>query len=106
MVANNPQTALLRQDSCGDGELCIPCINPIDHTPTGACNLIDQLCPVADAGVMPDAQPACPHTGPPVLDPSTLAQCSPTCRGAHCVPVTLVPADEQPLLMPCTADGN
>jgi hypothetical protein len=106
LVANNPQTVLLRQDSCGTGELCIPCVNPLDHTQTGACNLLEQLCPTGDAGVAADAGVACPYTGPPVIDPSTLPACSPTCGGAHCLPATLVPPAQQPLLKSCAAAGG
>jgi hypothetical protein len=109
LVADNPLTVLLRQDSCGDGELCIPCTNPVDQTPTGACNLIDLICPdvppdggVADAGV--DAATVCPHRGPPILDPETQPECSPACPGARCIPAFLVPAAQQTLLSACPAD--
>src|SRR5215470_8205146 len=107
LVSGNPLAAVLHQDGCGTGELCIPCTNPLDHTSTGACDLIATLCPAAaDAGVSPDAPPACPHTGPPVIDPSTLAACSPACGGAHCLPAVLVPPAQQALLQACTANGG
>src|SRR4051812_19391617 len=34
LVSGNPQSAVLGQDGCGDGELCVPCINPISQMPT------------------------------------------------------------------------
>ena len=109
IVAQNPLAGLLTKDSCGDGELCIPCANPLDQTRTGACDLIEMLCPASenpDAGAAPDAGATCPHTGPPVIDPNSLAQCSPTCGGAHCVPSTLIPPAQQSLLKACTATGG
>jgi hypothetical protein len=109
LVADNPLSPLLRQDGCGQGEVCAPCTNPLDSTPTGACELIELLCPVVpDGGVgpAPDAGVSCPHTGPPILDPQTLAPCAPACGGAHCVPATVVPAAQQPLLAACTAGGD
>ena len=108
LVAQNPLAVALQRDSCGVGELCIPCTNPLDQTPTGACSLIETLCPAQtpDAGTAPDAGSTCPHTGPPVIDPSTLAACSPTCGGAHCLPAALVPTAQQALLSACTATGN
>src|SRR5262249_31542407 len=83
-------------------------LNPLDNSPTGACSLVETLCPAMapDAGTGPDAGVACPYTGPPVIDPGTLAACSPTCAGAHCVPASLVPAAQQPLLKGCTAAGG
>ena len=105
LVANNPQTALLSQDGCGDGELCIPCKNPLNGEDTGACNLIELLCPVGPG--TPDAGPTqCPYTGPPIIDPGTLPACSPACGGAHCVPAALVPDAQKGLLQACTATGG
>ena len=49
-------------------------------------------------------EPDCPHTGPPVIDPSTLDECG--CDGAHCVPAALVPADQQSQLAPCQTGGG
>ena len=33
------KAALLKQDVCDDGELCVPCINPLDKQPTGVCGV-------------------------------------------------------------------
>jgi hypothetical protein len=66
------QEALLPQDTCTANERCTPCFNPIDGTPTGACNLS------CDTG--------------PTKAPVTFAQC---CDAqAHCVPDAAIP-DEQ-----------
>jgi len=48
----------------------------------------------------------CPHEGPDVIDPSTLEPCAPACDGAHCVPESLVPPEQQSLLATCTTGGN
>ena len=47
----------------------------------------------------------CPYAGPPMIDPSSLPQCSPACAGAHCLTTSLLPGSEPPLLAPCDA-GN
>ncbi len=107
LLADNPQAFLLRQDSCAGDELCVPCLNPLDQQPTGACELIDLLCSgEPDGGTVDAGTPACPHTGPPILDPATFPACSPACGGAHCVPAQLVPAGQQTLLASCEATGG
>jgi hypothetical protein len=110
LVADNPQSALLGQDGCGEGELCVPCLNPLSMMSTGACDLVELLCTSGDMGSSSDGGdgggPTCPYTGPPLIDPTTLAPCSPECGGAHCLPAALVPAAQQSLLSPCTATGG
>jgi hypothetical protein len=44
-ILDNPQSGFLRQDNCEDGDLCVPCTNPFNGTPTGACDLESLLCP-------------------------------------------------------------
>jgi hypothetical protein len=51
LVADNPQTALLGRDGCGEGELCIPCKNPLSGESTGACELGTLLCSPDDGGM-------------------------------------------------------
>jgi hypothetical protein len=53
------------------------------------------------------AEPVCPYEGPAPLDPSTLPEC-PMCSagGAHCVPNSLVPADQIDALANCDADSK
>jgi hypothetical protein len=64
------QAALLPAATCGAGELCVPCYNPIDSTDTGACKLS------CDTGPTEPAKP--------------LAAC---CSGAaKCVPDAAVPS--------------
>jgi hypothetical protein len=108
LVSGNKQTAFLGKDGCGDGELCIPCKSPLDGSDTGACEINAKICGTLDmsgAGVGGTAQ--CPYTGPPIIDPSTLPDCSPTCGGAHCLPASAVPTAQQSLLNACTAkDGS
>jgi hypothetical protein len=53
-VANNPFAAILAQDGCGMGELCVPCINPLDSKPTGACELLMLLCNPPDMSAAAD----------------------------------------------------
>ncbi len=107
LVANNPDSALLNQDSCGAGDLCVPCTNPLNGQPTGACDLVQLLCTApGDGGVTDGGQVACPYTGPPLIDPSTLPSCAPACNGAHCLPAALVPSGQASLLTSCTAAGG
>jgi hypothetical protein len=110
-VANDPATALLPQDVCADDELCVPCVNPLDGTSTGACEL--EICPSGAGGAggtggggEGGAAPECPHEGPPVVDPDIFDPCTPACPGAHCLPAALIPVDQQALLAPCTSGGN
>ncbi len=108
LVANNPQAALLGQDGCGTGELCIPCNNPLSGVSTGACDLIALLCTSGDGGTDGggDGGQICPYTGPPLIDPTTLPDCAPACAGAHCLPASTVPTAQQSLLGACTAKGG
>jgi hypothetical protein len=34
------KNSFLKQDGCADGFKCAPCTNPLDDTPTGACNYL------------------------------------------------------------------
>jgi hypothetical protein len=100
-----PQVAkymdLLPQDVCADGERCTPCVSPLDGTTTGACSIGvcggDGGAPAGDAGPAPAA---CPHVGPPVIDPSTLPACG-TAGDAHCLQAALVPTAMQSQLATC-----
>jgi hypothetical protein len=89
--------ALLPQDTCAADERCAPCINPLDGLPSGACDIGKPVaCTDDDAGggptpPAPPGPPACPHTGPPIVDPATLPSCH-AGGGAHCVASALVPA--------------
>jgi hypothetical protein len=112
-----PQVAqyasLLPQDSCGADEKCAPCISPLDHKSTGACNIGKSggggTCApasggggggaVSDAG--PPAPAECPHKGAAVLDPSTLPACGTASSGAHCLDKALVPAAMASQLAAC-----
>lgn len=103
LVSSSPQKGLLKQVTCGQGELCVPCTNPLTMQPTGACTITDLVCGVdggADGGD-DGGGPTCPYTGPPLIDPGNFPACSPTCAGAHCVPAALVPAAEQSQLAAC-----
>src|SRR5262249_22305670 len=87
LLADNPHTAVLGQDGCGDGELCIPCKNPLSGAPTGACELSQLLCSTGDGGSGGDGGDGggsnCPYEGPPIIDPAGFSPCSPACSGAH-----------------------
>jgi hypothetical protein len=92
------QAAILPKADCGDNELCTPCYDPTTAIATGACSTVS-----CDAPVGPAPQPiTCPYTGPDVIDPTTLSECSPTCGGAHCMPESFVPVDLQSQLFACT----
>jgi hypothetical protein len=97
-----PQVAqykdILKQDTCGGDEKCVPCISPLDKKPTGVCNLgggSSSNCKDGGGGVGPASDGGggalkCPHVGPPVIDPSTLPACG-DAGGAHCLNASLVP---------------
>lgn len=65
------RAANLPQDSCADGEVCTPCVDPFTGADTGACRL---------------------HGDAPAREPRVFAQC---CGGVGaCVPAELVPASD------------
>jgi hypothetical protein len=103
-----PQVAmnegLLRADTCtGADELCVPCTNPVDMTPTGACDLLTLARCEGDEPPPPPAA-ACddPSTCnyeancPPVIDVSTLPSCG---ADAHCLDPALAGAEAAQLAM-------
>jgi len=97
--------ALLQQDTCGAGELCAPCINPLTNEATGICEIGKPSAPGDckgsggnDASAGPP--PKCPHEGPPVLDPLGLPSCG-NMSGSHCMDTKLVSADMAKKLAPC-----
>jgi hypothetical protein len=109
-----PQVAmyvsLLPQATCATDERCAPCVNPITMQSSGACEIgAGPVCgsdggTVGEGGSSPppppvDAAPVCPHTGPPVIDPSSLPACG--SGGAHCLPSALVPPAEASQLATC-----
>lgn len=103
--------SLLPQDVCGADEKCAPCINPLDNTNTGACDIgkkKSDSCHPEEAGVAQEAGgSACPYTGPDLVDPSQFPECAPACGGSHCVPSDLVPAAQQDQLVKCAStDGK
>jgi hypothetical protein len=95
--------SLLPQDSCATDERCVPCISPIDQTPTGVCNVMSTCgSPPPPPPPPPCDDPAtCVYEAscPPVIDPSTLTSCG---ADAHCVASALVPANLQSQLASCT----
>jgi hypothetical protein len=82
---------LLQQDTCAGGELCAPCISPLNKQPTGICELGKESAPNDCSGTDAAAPPPtkCPHEGPPVIDPLTLPSCG-TVAGSHCLDAKLV----------------
>ncbi|MBX3154487.1 MAG: hypothetical protein KF773_00680 [Deltaproteobacteria bacterium] len=101
---------LLRADTCtGADELCVPCINPLDGKPTGACELLTLAACVGDAPATPPSN-ACDDPSTcnyeencaPVIDPETLTACAPD---AHCVDAALVTDPAQIAQLGKCADG-
>jgi hypothetical protein len=101
----------LSRDGCADQQLCVPCYDPVDGTPTGACNI------GADAPTSPAVQLASCCSGGgrcvsqaavPAADRSHFA--ADTCDGPQgqiCVPTPFV-EDPKYVPSPCTvsADGS
>jgi hypothetical protein len=108
LVANNSSVSLLKQETCGQGELCVPCIDPLTNTTTGACSIDNVIC--GDGGSLTAGDGGggvmCPYTGPPLIDPTTFPACSPACSGAHCIPAALVPTADQSQLASCMSNGS
>jgi hypothetical protein len=103
--------SLLPQADCAPDERCAPCINPLDNSNTGACDVGKKKtgsgCGGADGGDSPEGGgPVCPYTGPPIIDPNTFPACTPACGGSHCVPASLVPAKEQAQLTKCPSKNG
>jgi hypothetical protein len=100
---------LLPPDDCDIDEKCVPCINPIDNTDTGACAISyecgDEDPFGTDDDPPPDPQAACPHEGPPVIDPATLPACT-SCAGAHCLSNSLVPGEFGSQLAACDTSSK
>jgi hypothetical protein len=92
----NSYWGILPQDSCDNDERCVPCVNPLDGQVTGACEL-KYTC---EGGF---GSGTCPHTGPDLIDPTSLPACEP---GAHCLPVMLVPDDMRARLGDCAAPNT
>jgi len=95
--------ALLTQDICDVTERCVPCINPLDGQPTGACDLELECSEPPDGDDCPDG----PHEGPPLINPQLLDPCS-SCAtgGAHCLPADLISASLSGRLAACGADES
>lgn len=97
---------LLPQDTCDNNERCVPCISPIDNQPTGACEIAECEGDGGGGGGTP-TEPACPYTGPDLLDPSTLPACNLENGGeAHCLTTSLVPAEFAARLADCDATSK
>lgn len=96
-VAENK--ALLRPDTCtGADELCVPCTNPLDGMPTGACELLELARCVGDDPPPPAAACDDPATCnydegcPAVVETAELEACGPD---AHCMDASFVSDPEQ-----------
>lgn len=103
-----PQVAefvgILEQDVCPPTEYCVPCVNPIDGTETGACALRENSCDAEIGGGGGETGAVCPHEGPPVIDPASFPRCD-QCGDAACVTKSLVPAELHARLAECDADS-
>ena len=89
--------SFLNQDICTEGELCVPCVNPLDQTDTGVCQELEcswDYVPDTSPGPDPEPEPGlfdCDNPPPiALIDPESFPSC---CEGAHCVPTSLVSED-------------
>jgi hypothetical protein len=100
---------LLPQDVCAADERCAPCINPLNNTSSGACDIgkggacVDGGASGGDDGGAPAPAPSCPYHGPPLVDVTKLTACG---DGAHCVQASLVPAAMASQLAACAAPAT
>lgn len=90
------QAAALPVADCDAGEVCVPCFDPRTQEDTGACSLSCDQGPTE-----PPVELTCPWDGPAVIEPDTLPACDPACGGAHCLPESFVPPEQQALLATC-----
>ncbi|MFW6066945.1 MAG: hypothetical protein ACOC97_01300 [Myxococcota bacterium] len=98
------QAALLPQANCDEGEVCAPCYDPTSCEDTDACT---QSCDAPQEGLPAHCEGGgveCPYDGPPVVDPSTFAECGG--GGAHCVPPSQVPEEQLDLLADCEGTSD
>ncbi len=127
MPAVAPYASILPKDVCDTGEICTPCISPLDGKSTGACQTfactafspstgadagatsVDATTTATDAGATSGGQtdasapskPAYSCTNPPtkaVVDVTIFPTC---CKGARCVGKALVPATMVDDMNPC-----
>jgi hypothetical protein len=114
--------SMLPTEGCDVGEVCTPCVNPMDGVKTGACQVFacqEQPTPTESA-----AQKGAPNNNrgddksksqntpaasscdnpptKPIVDVSVFASC---CDGARCIPKSFVPATMTDDLSSC-GDGN
>jgi hypothetical protein len=104
-----PQVAefvgILKQDVCPATEYCVPCVNPIDGTETGACALRENSCDAdIGGGGGGESDATCPHEGPPIIDPASFPSCD-QCGDAACVTKGLVPTEFHARLNECDAES-
>jgi hypothetical protein len=96
---------LLPQAICAEGDVCIPCVNPLDGQETGVCQSFD----CSPDAVVPDPEPppdplSCDNLPTePVIDASIFPEC---CDGAHCIPNEFVPTDLLSALTPCPGGAS
>ena len=102
--------ALLGQDVCVDGDLCVPCVSPLDGKDTGVCGEFDCNNPKTednpDSEPDPEPEPGFTCEDPPaqpLIDPTLFPPC---CDGARCIPEGLVPEELQANLDPCEDVGG
>ncbi len=95
---------ILKQDTCATGEFCTPCISPIDGSDTGACALRENFCGADLSGGSGGGGGACPHEGPPLIDPANFPTCD-QCGNSSCVDKGLIPVEFHSRLADCDADS-
>jgi hypothetical protein len=106
--------SILPQDVCAADERCAPCLNPLTNMSSGACEIGQSSGGTCSDGGMSSgtsdggasgtpAPAACPYTGAPLLDVTTLPSCG---MDAHCVSASLVPTKMQSQLAMCTAPNS
>ena len=102
--------ALLPQDVCDDGDVCVPCVSPLDGMETGVCGVLECGGGTAETE-QSDEEPASEHNESASAEPSTDEQdamAPPTCCGGTgtCLGDELVPDHQESSLKNCRREGH
>ena len=106
-VAQN--AALLPKDICGQGEVCVPCVSPLDGQETGVCGVISCGGDADDTteGQMPVEDDASESNMSEADDEVPIGPAPTCCGGAGtCLDAGLVPDQQESSVRTCRREGH